>query len=298
MRKVVLTTMILSGLLTASEFEYGTGTFNVSGGFLGLDGSIGTDVSTFSLVDRHSNLPSSDFFYGYDFTWYDSEMLKQAQHSYNNISLVMKIPAIKHRLKGLDANIRLGYDVIKKDADNFLGIGVLFGLSIPWIESSKDDSASATFTSIGDNIDNPLYERDYFGDSKTEIITYKIGPSINFQKSLVSDKLSLYGIASFAYQTGYIENDTIDSELTVNGTFQEYNLGLYYTPFTETYEWGWLTLSPRIYGTLGYKYSEWDLDEVVIDISGAKLSSDVLDPLGMKFGMDSSVGYFGVGYSF
>jgi hypothetical protein len=296
MKKIVLTTLLVSGVLTASELEYGTGTFNMEGGFLGLDKSINTDISTFTLLNRHSNLPSSDFFYGYDFTWYDSRTLKQAQHTYNDIAsgtnemvglssnTDMKIPAMEHRVKGLDANIRLGYDVIKKDEDNFLGLGLIVGLSMPWIDSSQDDSEIET--------------EDYFEDSTTDIMTYKIGPSINFQKTLVSNKLSFYGIASIAYQTGYIESDSLDSKLNVDGTFQEYNVGLYYTPFTETYKWGWLSLSPRVYGTLGYKYSKWDVDEIAIDISGAKLSSDILDPLGSKFSMDSSVGYFGIGYSF
>ena len=58
------------------------------------------------------------------------------------------------------------------------------------------------------------------------------------------------------------------------------------------------SLSPRIYGTLGYKYSKWDVDEVLINISGAEMSSKILDPLSMKFGFDSSVGYAGIGYSF
>lgn len=310
MNKVILTTLMLSALLTASEFEYGTGTFNITGGFLGLDGSIGTDVSTFTFLDRHSNLPASDIFYSYDFTWYDSEKLKQAQYTYNDISSgandfmglssneYMKIPAMEYRVKGLDANMRVGYDLIHNDADNFLGLGLLIGLSIPWIDSSKDDDAAPSFGFIKDNTGNLLQAADYFKNTKTKMMTYKIGPSINFQKSLISDKLSIYGIGSLAYQTGYIDNDIIDSKLSVNGTFQEYNLGLYYTPFTETYQWGWLTLSPRIYGTLGYKYSKWDLNEVVIDISGAKFSSDILDPLGMKFGMDSSLTYVGVGYSF
>ena len=75
-------------------------------------------------------------------------------------------------------------------------------------------------------------------------------------------------------------------------------MGLYFTPFTERYKWGWLTLSPRLYATLGYKYSSWDMGEMLIDISGTQMSSEILDSFGMKFGMDSSIGYFGLGYSF
>ena len=170
---------------------------------------------------------------------------------------------------------------------------------MPWIDSSSSAAPSAdTIKFLLDNQDAALTAADLFKKSKTKVMTYKVGPSINFKKTLVSDKLSVYGLASLAYQTGYIKNDYVHSKFTVNGTYQELNLGLYYTPFTENYEWGWLTLSPRIYATLGYKYSKWDVDEMLINISGAEMSSKILDPLGMKFGFDSSVGYAGIGYSF
>jgi hypothetical protein len=37
---------------------------------------------------------------------------------------------------------------------------------------------------------------------------------------------------------------------------------------------------------------------MIIDISGRELSTTILNPLQTKFGMDSSVGYVGLGYSF
>jgi len=304
--------MGLSSLLMGSELQYGNGTFGMEGGFLGLTSRMTTDIESFSFVERHSNF-AGEMFYGYDFTWYDSTVLRNAQHTYNDMasgfnsmlpsSSPMEVPAMEYRMKGLDLNIKVGYDVIHQDQDNFLGVGVLVGLSMPWIDSAKDDSLAGTsavpsFDFYTDNMGAFGDAKDLFDDSQTDIMTYKIGPTINFQKSLISNKLSFYGSLSYAYQTGYIENDYANSDFTVDGTFQEYNFGLYFTPFTETYKWGWLSLSPRIYATLGYRYSSWDLDEVSIDISGAKLSSDILDPLAMKFSMDTSVGYFGLGYSF
>ncbi len=310
MKKIVWSLVTLTALASAAEFQYGTGTFNMKGGFLGLTGSIGTDIDTFTLANRHTNIAGSDVFYSYDFTWMDSQTLKQAQHTYNNMataangfnpmpSSTFEIPSMDYRVKGMDANIRLGYDVIHKGEGDFLGLGVLVGISMPWIDSSSSAAPSGdAIRFIMDNQDSALTAAELFKKSKTEIMTYKIGPSVNFQKTLVSDKLSAYGIASLAYQTGYIKNDYVDSKFTVNGSFQEVNLGLHYTPFTENYKLGWLTLSPRIYATLGYKYSKWDVDEMLINISGAEMSSKILDPLGMKFGFDSSVGYVGLGYSF
>ena len=296
MKKILLSLLTISALLPASEFQYGSGTFNMKGGFLGLTGTIGTDVTTYSLVERHKNLFSSNFFYGYNLTWYDSEILKQAQHSYNSLTNIINnsfsrdtfaVPRIEHRLKGLDANIQLGYDFLHKDNSNFFGMGLLLGASIPWIDSSSNGE-----------LDSSNSDSDYFKDSKTELMTYKIAPSVNFQKTLISDKLSLYGTGTFAYQMASIKNSYAKSDFTVNGTFQEYNIGLHYTPFTTNYSLGWFTISPRVYGTIGYKYSKWDLDEMIIDISGAELSSSLLDPFKTKFGMDSSIGYVGIGYSF
>lgn len=313
MNKIILLLIAFPLISTASEIEYGTGTFSMKGGFLGLTGTIGTDISTYSFVERHSILPATNFFYAYDFTWYDSETLKQAQHTYNNItstannfsssflpntlSSYAKIPTMTYRVKGLDANIKVGYDVLHEDQDNFLGVGLLVGLSMPWIDSSTNDDVAPSFGFIRDNAGTLLQSADYFKATKTKLMTYKIGPSVTFQKSL-NKKVSVYGAGSFAYQTASIKNDAINSKFSVNGTFQEYNIGLYFTPFTEEYQWGWLKLSPRIYGTLGYKYSKWDLDKMAMNMSGAELSSDILDPLGMKFSMDSSIGYVGIGYSF
>ena len=296
MKKTTLSLLLLATLTTASEVEYGKGTFNLTGGFLGLSQTITEDVTTYSMVERHANIPASKLFYGYDFTWYDSQTLKQVESTINlgtgliNNPLIpannnLQVPAMDYRVKGLDANIQLGYDVIHKDADNFLGLGALVGISIPWIDALQGSS-------------NNNAQANYFKDSKTEFMTYKIGPAINFKKTLVDNKISLYGSAAYAYQTGSIKNDYAQAKYTVNGTYQEYNLGLYFTPFTKTYKWGWLSLSPRVYATLGYKYSKWTVNDMTIDTSGAQLSSAVLSPLNTKFQMDSSTTYAGIGYSF
>ncbi len=290
MKKIALSIIVISTLVTAGEFRYGHGTFSMEGGFLGVSDSIDTDIDTYSIVERHSNILKSNFFYGYDFTWMDSKILKQMENSYNSLPLNgnsnFNIPAMNYNLQGLDANINLGYDLLHKGEGDFLGLSLLLGISIPWIDNSSDSNDGT-----GD-IDG------YYKDSKTEILTYKIGPSISFEKSIVDDKLSMYGLATYAYQTGNIKNDYAKFDSSVNGSYQEYNIGLRYTPFTENYKLGWFTLSPRLYATLGYKYSKWEVDDVFIDLSGGKINSDIVAPLKKDFTMNSSVGYFGVGYSF
>lgn len=288
MKKIALSIVVISTLVIAGEFRYGHGTFSMEGGFIGLNGSIDTDIDTYSISERHSNIVGSDFFYGYDFTWMDSKTLKQEQSSYNNLA-GDKIPSMDYRLQGLDANINFGYDFLHKGEGDFLGVSLLVGASIPWIDNSSNSSDSSF---IGGNLE------DYYKESKTEILTYKIGPSISFEKNIISNKLSIYGLATYAYQTGNMKNDYAKFDESVNGTYQEYNLGLNYRPFTKNYKLGWFTLSPRIYASLGYKYSKWDVDDVFINLSGVKLNSQIVEPLKTKFSMDSSVGYFGLGYSF
>jgi hypothetical protein len=303
MKRSLLVFLGISNLLLASEFQYGSGTFGMKGGFLGLTSRIDTDVTTYSLVTRHANV-FGDFFYSYDLNWYDSKTMKQAQYTYNDLATstnnmlgavgvnsVVSVPDMEYMLEGLDANIKLGYDVWHKDNDNFLGLAVMVGISMPWIDSSKSSSSS-------NNNNSSTSILGVFHDTKTTIKTYKIGATANFQKSLINKKLSLYGIGSYAMQTGKIKNDYINSDYSVDGTFQEYNIGLYFTPFTETYKWGFLTLSSRIYATIGYKYSKWSVDKMTINMGGQEISSDILSPLAMEFNMDSSIGYFGVGYSF
>ena len=200
-------------------------------------------------------------------------------------------------MKGLDVNFQLGYDIFHKNEDNFFGVGMLLGVSLPWIDATKNDDSTPNLGFILDSTKQIKDAKDMFDKSKTEISTYKIGPAINLQKSL-SKNISVYGTGTYAYQTGSIKNDYANADFSVDGTFQEYNIGLYFTPFTEQYKWGWLTLSPRLYATLGYKYSKWDMGKMTIDISGVQMGSEMLDAFKMRFGMESSIGYFGVGYSF
>ena len=295
MKKSLLVFLGISNILLASEFDYGSGTFTMNGGFLGLTQDIDTDVTTYSTVTRHANL-FSNAFYAYDLTWYDSKKLNQAAANYNNLASELnlaganqlEIPSMEYRLQGLDANVQFGYDVLHQDKDNYLGLGALVGISLPWIDGVKSDSSSNSENSI----------LGAFPDTKTEIQTYKLGATVNFKKALVSDKLSLYGVASYAYQTGNIENDHIEKEYSVDGTFQEYNVGLYFTPFTKEYKVGFLTFGPRVFATVGYKYSKWEVDDMAINMSGKEVSSDIISPLATTFSMESSIGYFGLGYSF
>ncbi len=294
MRKSLILALCVS-FSSASEFQFGTGTFTMEGGFLGLTSSIDNDIESFTVGTRHSNFGET-LFYGYDFTWYDSKNLIQAQQTYNNFADALSIPEMEYRVKGLDINFRVGYDVIHRDEDNYLGVGLVVGASLPWIDSSKNATPNLDF--FQNNMGGLSDGKNLYEDSQTDIMTYKIGPTVTFQHGLISNKLSVYGVASYAYQTGSVENDYAKSDFDVDGIFQEYNIGLYFTPFTTKFKWGFLTLSPRVFATIGYRYSKWSVDKMVIDTSGANLDSETLAPYEHDFDMISSVGYFGLGYSF
>ncbi len=287
---------LLSTSVYAGEVQIGTGTFNIKGGFIGLEQSINTDIKTYSLVEQHAPLfGSKSWFYKYNLTWYDSKDAVDAQNNINatasnisgfNANTPLITPSVDYRLQGLDVNLVLGKDVYHKSENDYVGAGLMVGISIPWIDSKKDsDNDDSTSSS-----NNP--DMNSMPDSETEIYTYKIGPSITGRKSLNS-LFSIYGSATYAYQTGTFKNTEVDSDFTVNGTFQEYDFGIRFQPVSYDKKIGFLTFSPRFYATLGYRYTSWDLDDINIDITGTNTSFTQTD-----FNMNSSITYFGLGYSF
>ncbi|HHH19064.1 MAG TPA: hypothetical protein ENK86_00915, partial [Campylobacterales bacterium] len=161
-------TLLILLLATAShaiEVDYGQGNFAMEGGFLGLSGEINCDINTFSIANRHSRV--GDFFYGYNLDWYDSKRMVQAQKSYNEFantgnSMVNSlpigdsatIPEMEYRLKGLDANLQFGYDLMDKSDDDYIGVGLLIGISMPWIDATKSGDVTPNLGFMLDNADH------------------------------------------------------------------------------------------------------------------------------------------------
>ncbi len=287
------------------EVQYGTGTFGMEGGFLGLDHRIDCDISTFTIKDEHSNF--GNFYYGFNLTWLDSDKLRQAQKSYNSLakkgseylwnythSKSATIPEIEYRVKGLDLNLRLGYDIIHKDKNNYLGIGVLLGISAPYIDADKGNSVAPDLGFMYDNAGYLLDAYKLFSKSKTDFTTYKIGPTVSFQKELIESKLFLYGTASYAYQNADIDNSFAHMGFNADGTFASLDVGLTFKPFASKNS----SKYQNLYVTAGYNYSKWEVKDVAFDISGAEVSSKILNPLKSKFSMDSQTAYVGLGLSF
>ncbi len=287
--KICLAGLLVSSL-QAGEIQVGKGNFEMNGGFIGLDQTINADITTYSMIEQHKNIFSSNWFYKYNFTWYDSKKMVQAQNSINSYTngylqnpTSVTTPSVDYRVQGLDLNLALGRDLLHSDENNNLGLALVVGASIPWIDSKKSDN---------NNDSNSDSAMNAMKDSKTELYTYKVGLNLTAEKSL-SKYFIFYASGTYAYQTGTMKNSYAKSDLKVNGRFQEYDLGLKIQPLSYDYKLGWFTLSPRLYMTLGYRYTAWDLDDINIDVTGSNMKFKETD-----FNMNSKVAYFGVGYSF
>ena len=289
---LLLTLSTLTITLSASEFQYAKGTLDMQGGFIGLNSSIDTDISTYTIKKKKKNIFSTKWYHHYDISWYDSDKMLNTQQNFNTASNTLFgnpynptgfIPAINYRLQGLDANLVLGRDLYHKDKRTFFGLGLAVGISLPWIESDKDSSNN------DDTTDNLM---KLMKKSKTKILTYKVGPSINVSYAF-NKYIMTYANAMIAYQRGSIKNDYIHTDLDVDGIFQQYDAGIKMQPFAKDFKTKFITLSPRIYTSLGWRYVSWKLNDVALDITGANAPLPPSD-----FQAHNSMGYFGIGYDF
>ncbi len=288
MKKVILLSSLLASTLFSAELQWGHGTIDLKSGFVGLDQTISNDIDTYSLVEQHSNISNSKFFYGYTFTIFDSKKIRQAQKDINsgisNVNSALKgaggyvtIPALDYRLQGFDGGLTLGYDLASSNKENYLGVGGYLGISVPYIYSSKSYSNTVSVN---------LKMADYLKDSKTDISTYKIGLGLFGQKSL-GKNASIYGSAIYAYQNGNIKNDYAKADFDVDGNYLEFSGGLKIHASKQS------SLS-GLYATVGLRHREWKLDNASINVTGvAGLKSPK-----SNFEFSSNVATLGVGYSF
>jgi len=286
MKKKAGVLLILTSFVFGGEFDFGRGQFSLKGGFLGLNKEKTTSVISYSISQQHKNIFSTDFFYKYNISWYQSSEIKNAQQTVsvysNNILTALTTPVTDYKYEGLDANLILGRDVYKND--NFIAsIGVLGGISIPWIESKKDSGNDDTTSS---------YILNSMKKSKTKILTYKLGMSL-LSKINLNKYFKCFISGSYAYQTGYIKNDYANVDERINGSFSEIEANLRYIPFSFKKRIWFITFSPKFYITAGYKFSKWIINDLAIDISGNNLKFSKSD-----LEMGTSIGYVGFGYDF
>lgn len=286
-------TLGVFGIMTHGEIETGRGTMSMEGGFLGLNGKISDNVTTYTLKTEHQNTLIKHLNYSYKISWYDSNKINQALSTYNqtvtdingNTYNALDIPSMDYRIRGLDADVGLGWNLIDLGSHDYFSLGLDVGLSTPWIEAAK---ASGSSNSGGSNALAALY-----ATSNTKIWTYKVGPQIKVSKTL-TPTLSLYGSAIYAYQYASIKNSSISLNSTVDGTFAESELGLRYQPLEKKYALtSWFSISPQLYFTTGVRYSKWALHDVAINLFDQNIPLPKSD-----LTVRSSNVYVGLGYSF
>lgn len=280
------------GIMTHGEVEYGKGTISIEGGFLGLEGKISDNVTTYTLKEEHHNVSFIEHLnYSYKLSWFSSEYVNQAQNTYNgyvnNINGytgdALSLPPLAYKITGLDADIGLGWNVLDNGENDYLSIGLDVGLSTPMIEATQlpltsGDSSSSASTS---------------GSSSTKMKTYKIGPQIKIAKT-ITPWLWLYASAIYAYQKASIKNSSIGLDSNVRGRYLENELGIMFRPIRYSYQLtDWFSLSPKLYGSLGIRYNEWIHDKTTINLYNQELLNYQGD---LK--VNTMTTYVGVGYSF
>lgn len=279
-------------VLTHGEIEYGKGTMQLQGGFFGLNGTISDQVTTYTIKNEHKNLFDSSMNMNYKVSWYDSNKMNQAVAAYNGFAnstnsatqSAFSLPAINYQIKGLDADIGFGWDIVHAGIHDYLSIGPDIGISAPVLESTavKSSSSSSSSSSVLS-----------FISSNTNVWTYKIGGQIRASKSL-NQYFYLYASSVYAYQTAKLENKSVDLNVRLDGRFNENEIGIRLQPLDYTYKvTSWFAVNPQLYFTAGWRYSQWTLDKMSVDLfnTGIPLSPS-------KFQMTSSASYLGVGYSF
>lgn len=284
-------TLGIFSIMNRGEIQYGQGTVSLDGGFLGLEGTIKDRISIYTLKKEHQNISKTAWNYGYKISWYDSNLITQAQNTYNGYvsdidgytgsSLI--IPPVSYRIQGLDADVGIGYNIIDHSEHDYLSVGIDTGLTLPVFTATQlpsDESGggvTATMKATG----------------KTRIQTFKVGPQIKIAKSITS-KLWIYGSTVYAYQFARIRNSSIDLDTRINGSFLENELGLMYRPFRYSYRLNdWISLSPQLYFSTGFRYSKWLHFDTAINL----FDSDIPTQKG-SFSLQSSTSFVGIGYSF
>jgi len=237
-----------------------------------MSGNFKTDVNIYSIKEPKYAL-KDNWFYGYDITLFNSQSLIEIEDLFSRFFPI----DIAHKITGIDINIQVGKDIYKKDG-NSIGFSLVTGVSMPWID-----------TKITQEIISNLW--DLAQKSETTLYTYKLGVGADFYKKL-HQNISVGARGIYAYQTGSIENDFINSSFEANGIFKEMDISI--RAFnSNNIDLGIITLPQNIYTTLGYRYKSWRLDDINMDVMGIGMGFSAGD-----FEMSSDEIYLGVGYKF
>ena len=282
MRRYILPLALLVSSANALDLRYGQGDFEWSGGIDGIySSSLTLDDKVMSISEQHQNFPNSDWYYFGNIDIHSSDTLDQMTDIGDGLldSLPFSPGAIapfpsSFEVSGVDFDIGIGYDIIK-DERGYLGIGVMTGISTPFME-------------MHNYIDAMEFIGDILEETSTDVETYKFGISMQGAYS-VTPNLSIYATGIYATQTGDMTNDIISGTFDVSGTYSSVDIGVKYYP-SEVIEG-----ESNFYIKGGYAYKHWDIDEIEGGIGGI-VSPNIMEIASME--MKSDYIYVGIGFSF
>jgi hypothetical protein len=177
-------------------------------------------------------------------------------------------------VSGVDLDIGIGYDLYR-DQRGYFGIGVVTGLSTPFMEMKN-------YLEAADYI-NTLLE-----DTSTDVETYKFGVTVQMAYNL-AEIFSVYATGIYAMQTGNISNELVSGDFDVTGTYASFDVGVkYYLTNLSGDE-------SDFYAKLGYTYKHWVVDDIDGSIGGFIMPNILTNA---EIDMTSDYVYIGIGYNF
>ncbi len=285
--------LVVGNSVQASEIELGSGTMQLEGGILGLEGENKSRVTTYRMKENHSNILSTDWFYNYHVAYYTAEPIDVLGTTVDALGGgSLEVSGTEYDVKGFDGQITLGYNVYSEGEHDYVGLGVSLGIAAPYLENSGEDSSGSESSDSSTTVDEGVTAGVDFLYSTTEFFGYKVGPKLMASKSL-GKYASVYGEISYAWQTLNVNNSVLATDVNVEGTYVSYDVGFRYQPIKYKYDIGFMTLEPSLYMTFGANYSELILEDLALDFSGYNY---VFEDSRLK--MSSTTFYMGLGYAF
>ena len=272
---------------SALELSLGEGNFSAQTDINQLlSSNVRLNTTTWSLTEKHKNIWDSRLYYQFQFDYFNSDTVDKITNFASqpastpipiigssiddNVDRFTQIPVpADYQVRGIDFNIGLGYDLIKKSKITF-GIAFNTGLSTPFMKIRNMDTTANLVIDLLDTFD-------------TKVKTYKLGSCI-YGGYQINKQLSLIGTTSFNYQTGNMENDVLGSNIDINGRYQTLDLSMRYRP----------NFLKGFYLTGGYSYKTWDYGSTTVNtpIGSSKIAR------GMDIEFKISNIYLGAGYYF
>jgi len=274
--KKLLCVMGVSLGLFASEIQFGQGSFSVDAAFLGLSSSDNEKITTYSLVNEHKNIFSSKYFYSYKLAYYKSNTISTIYKLNSTAAGVLGNSSnilVYNKLRGVDLNIVLGKDFINQDnKDTYFGAGLLIGASFPYLKTNSSNNNNST--------------SNYLKKSKTKFYTYKLGLALKGQKAL-NGFVNIYANTAYALQSAKVKNSEANIDSSSNGDYFTFNTGVKFQAKTKK-KIGFITLSPALFATVGYRYDYWKVNDV--KSNSLTINTDIT--------LKVSQVYVGLGYDF